>query len=158
MQWRPGHLSEKPLAKRSLVELHAVFVVLTMQAFEWGAPRLTPEHLGRLEMILERQKDALARQSWVEAVKLSMEFNAVLYRASANLELSRLLEQMNIAFARASLLIRPVRDRRRNHLVYRKVLAALKAGKWRDAARAYRNMLDELHGLIELLPEAPSGE
>lgn len=141
-----------PLSKRTLIELHAVFLVLAMQGFEWGVRRLDSADVAALEDIVRRQGEAIAMRDWIGAVKASMKFNAVVYCATDNLQLCRILDQMNTAFARVSILLRPTRDRRLHHLVYRKILAALKRRAWRDASRMYRDMLGELHRMIELLP------
>jgi DNA-binding GntR family transcriptional regulator len=142
-----------PLSKRTLVEMHAVFLVLAMQGFDWGIRKLRHEDVQALDDILRRQGAAINAKEWVSAVRASTEFNAVVYRAADNLELCRLLDRMNAAFARVSILLRPTRDRRLHHVVYKKILAALKRRAWREASGLYRHMLGELSALIELLPE-----
>ena len=142
-----------PLSKRTLLELHAVFLVLAMQAFEWGVRRLDKSDIAALDDIVRRQAGAIAKGEWIGAVKESMAFNDVVFGATGNLQLRRMLEPMATTFARVSILLRPTRDRRLNHLVYARILAAVQRRAWREANRLFRDMLGELHRLIELLPE-----
>ena len=86
-------------------------------------------------------------------MKAGARANAIVYAASRNGELTRMLAQMTNIFARLSILVRPTKDRLANNKAHQQILAALKAGRKSRAVQLFATMSTSLYGLISQLPD-----
>jgi DNA-binding GntR family transcriptional regulator len=142
-----------PLSKRTLLELHAVFLILSTAAYKMGVENITPDEIRELERAVKAQSETIATQDWIEYVKAGARANAVVYAASRNGELTRMLAQMTNIFARVSILVRPATDRLANNKTHQQILVALKSGRKGRAVQLFGKMSTSLYELISQLPD-----
>lgn len=142
-----------PLSKRTLLELHTVFQILSTAAYTQGVEQITEEELAEFERVVKAQSKTIETENWLEYVKAGARANAIVYAASRNGELTRMLAQMTNIFARLSILVRPERDRLVNNKTHQLILAALKAGRKSRAVELFGKMSTSLYELISQLPD-----
>jgi DNA-binding GntR family transcriptional regulator len=142
-----------PLSKRTLLELHAVFLILSTAAYRQGVENITAEEIRELEQAVKVQSQTIVARDWTEYVKAGARANAIIYAASRNSELTRMLAQMTNIFARVSILVRPTKDRLTNNKTHQQILVALKAGRKGRAVQLFGRMSKSLYELISQLPD-----
>jgi DNA-binding GntR family transcriptional regulator len=142
-----------PLSRRKLLELHSVFQILSFAAYAQGVARLTPADIGHMESAVAAQTRAVAARDWVEYVKAGLRANAIVYAASGNHELERMLARLSNTFARVSILVRPAADRRANNKLQHRILEALHAGRRERAVELFQRMVSTLYDLVARLPD-----
>jgi DNA-binding GntR family transcriptional regulator len=142
-----------PLSKRKLLELHSVFQILSFAAYAQGVARLTPADIEHMERAVEAQSRAVAARDWVQYVKAGLRANAVVYAASGNHELERMLARLSNTFARVSILVRPAADRLANNKLQHRILDALRGGRRERAVELFRRMVSTLYDLVARLPD-----
>lgn len=142
-----------PLSKRTLLELHTVFLILSTAAYRMGVGNITADELHELERVIGDQSKTIATQNWTEYVKAGARATAIVYAASRNRELTRMLAQMTNIFARVSILVRPAKDRLANNKMQLQILAALKSGRKEKAVLLFGRISKSLYDLISQLPD-----
>lgn len=142
-----------PLSRRHLLEMHAVFQVLAFAAYKQGVERLTADDLARMAREVAAQTRSIAKHDWLDYVKAGARANAIVYAASGNEYLARMLAQMSNVLARVSVLVRPREDRLINNRLHQQILAALKLGRRKRAIELFEKMIVSLYDLIAQLPE-----
>jgi DNA-binding GntR family transcriptional regulator len=141
-----------PLTRRSLLEIHFIYLMVRESAYRLGVPRLTDEDIRAMEYGLQLQKLAIEAHNWADATLQGRQFHEIVVKAADNDELYRLTRQYTHAIDRASIMLRPASERRRNHDTNLVILAAVKNG---DTETAVTRMLEQARQLIPLLEALP---
>lgn len=141
-----------PLTRRSLLEIHFIYLLVREPAYRLGIPNLKPADILEMDRALQLQKLSLDVHDWADAALQGRQFHEIVIKAAGNDELYRLTRQYTHAIDRASIMLRPASERRRNHDTNLIILAAVKKG---DVETAVSRMLEQARQLTPLLENLP---
>lgn len=141
---------------RELAELYDILLVLEMHAVRLAAERATDEQIRQLNEALDLSEFFLERERWEEVTQQSVNFHSVLYQASGNAELAKLIEYVRLrthAFRRFGI-------RSKEHLLnglhhHRAIQQAIAA---RDPELAAAKMYSHLQASVTLIAEQEARE
>ncbi|MDP5228240.1 MULTISPECIES: GntR family transcriptional regulator [Arthrobacter] len=145
----PRGLAVAVLSDKDVVDLFAVRLALEVLACRLAAQRATPADIARLDFILAKASDALARGSLNEAHRANNDFHDEVTRIADNGFLRTALEPLQ---GRMHWIFRHVKDLNELIQEHRDLLAAIASG---DPDRAGEQSVSHIEKYREQYPDVP---